>query len=298
MSDPELDFLKAYLNRTDESDTTGWSWKRVVRLAWKTWPFKRPMLLHLLILIPLTFWALLAAFVGGFLFGVDLFNNKVLVGEKLQPVQAWVLNLGEEYVTTDPLLLGKTGQLELKGKSKSSAKEDWGKTKTEFDPDSMLTPEQRKVVRNRLMYWGAAGGILGAIFGLALWYYSTWIWQSINQNLRVAMIERAETLSLKYHNRARVGDAIFRVYQDSAMIVNLLQAGVFEPLHTAGALTVSLAVVAAFDPLFTLFVLVTAIPLGVLSVLTTKRIRLSVFANRMRTATWFLAHKRASVLSS
>ena len=90
-----------------------------------------------------------------------------------------------------------------------------------------MTAAQRKVVRDLLVAWFAVGAVVGLVHcSQLLGYYGTWIWHCINQNLRVAMIERAEHLSLKYHSHARVGDAIFRVYQDSSMIINVVQQGI------------------------------------------------------------------------
>lgn len=282
MKPERFDFLKSYLNRSQEAEPTRWGWKKMAQIAIRTWPFTKPMLIHLLVLLPLTFSGVIAATVGGILVGGDLLFNKVLEGQKLQPFQAWVLNVGDEYVTKDPAELGGI-QFELKGSGKSKPSKDAspsnGKTDGVAKPE--LTQEQRKTVRNRLVIWGIVLGVPGAIFGIALWYYSTWIWQSINQNLREAMFQRAETLSLKFHNRARVGDAIFRIYQDSAQIVNLIREGIYSPLNMLFTLAMTLCVVAAFDPIFALFVVVIAVPLAWLAVVVTPRIRRSVLANRL-----------------
>tara|TARA_B100000953_G_scaffold252816_1_gene215839 strand:- start:63 stop:1763 length:1701 start_codon:yes stop_codon:yes gene_type:complete len=149
------------------------------------------------------------------------------------------------------------------------------------DTVSVLTQEQRKTVRNRLIIWGIVGSLFGALFGAGFWYYNVWIWQSVNQNLRVAMVERAESLSLSYHDNARVGDAIFRVYQDSAMIVNLIQSGIYTPISAALSLLLGLFVVAMFDPWFTLMVVVVVFPVAWLSIVSTPRIRRRVLANRI-----------------
>jgi len=51
----------------------------------------------------------------------------------------------------------------------------------------------------------------------------TWILQRVNQHLRIAMMENAVHLSLRFHDDSQVGDAIYRVYQDSAMVTNVVQ---------------------------------------------------------------------------
>ena len=248
------------------------SLRRMFALALKTWPYMRPMLKHLVVLIAVLFSGGLIALIAG-LFGTDLFTNKVLLGEKLQPIQATVMFVGDEYVTTDPLKLGK------KKKATSGKKGALDSELPESEPE--LTQAQRKTVRNRLLIWGAVSGVIGAILGMAFWYYSTWVWQSINQNLRVAMVERAESLSLRFHNDSRVGDAIFRVYQDSAMIVNLLQGGIISPLMTLYAILAGLAFAAAFDPWFVLIVVIVGVPIGWLTVASTPRIRRRALANRI-----------------
>lgn len=221
------------------------------------------MLVHLVGLVAVMLAGGLAGLVAAFV-GVDLFANKVLVGEKLQPLQATVLFVGEEYVTTDPTSLGN-GEGATGGES--------------VEPE--LTPEQRRTVRNRLVIWGIVGGVFGALVGSAFWYYSTWVWQCINQNLRVAMIERAEALSLRFHDSNRVGDAIFRVYQDSAMIVNLIQSAIFSPLTTLYGVLTGMVIVAAFDPWFAVLVLLVGLPTAWAIVKSTPRIRRRALANRV-----------------
>ena len=49
-------------------------------------------------------------------------------------------------------------------------------------------------------------------------YYNMWIMQGINQDLRLALLSRWHQLSMSYHSGHRTGDAIFRIYQDSAMV--------------------------------------------------------------------------------
>ena len=45
-----------------------------------------------------------------------------------------------------------------------------------------------------------------------------WIQQRINQDLRVALVERWHLLSMSYHSEHRTGDSIFRIYQDSSQV--------------------------------------------------------------------------------
>ena len=270
--DDGLRLIEGYRRGADDAVPPKLGWREMLSLAWRTWPYTRPMLPHLVVLLVFAFSGGLIALVTGFV-GVDLFTNKVLIGEKLQPLQAMVLFVGEDYVTTDPQQLGEV---------KDAAAEtdpDTGDEAVEKAPE--LTEEQRRTVRDRLILWGIFGGVFGGIIAMGVWYYSTWVWQSINQNLRVAMVERAESLSLKFHDDARVGDAIFRVYQDSAMIVNLLLKGIISPATTLYGIVVGLFIVMAFDPLFALLVVVFSVPIGWLVVASTPRIRRRALANRL-----------------
>lgn len=247
----------------------------MIGLALRTWPYMKPLLAHLILLLGLAGVGMVSGLAGIFV-GADLFLNKVLVGEKLQPLQATVLFLDEEYVTSDQRQLGESldDDQAYEGKAKDAAS-------AEFDSQEQLTDDQRRTVRDRFILWGIAGGIFATLLGLGSWYYSTWIWQSVNQNLRVAMIERAESLSLRYHDQTRVGDAIFRVYQDSSMIVNLIQGAVVSPLMTAFSLLFAFAVVIAFDPLIAGFALIAAVPFVLLLIKSTRRIQRRSLANRV-----------------
>ena len=254
----------------------------MLQLAFRTWPYFQPMLKHLMVLGGLMFSGIVAGIPTAFV-GTDLFYNKVLLGQKLQPLQATVLFVGDEYVTNEARQLGRQ---ETNAPSNITANGDLNfpsgvDDSAQPDTVSLLTQEQRKTVRNRLIIWGIVGSLFGALFGAGFWYYNVWIWQSVNQNLRVAMVERAESLSLSYHDNARVGDAIFRVYQDSAMIVNLIQSGIYTPISAALGLLLGLFVVAMFDPWFTLMVVVVVFPVAWLSIVSTPRIRRRVLANRI-----------------
>tara|TARA_B100000809_G_scaffold138138_2_gene135681 strand:+ start:22201 stop:24135 length:1935 start_codon:yes stop_codon:yes gene_type:complete len=240
------------------------------------------MLKHLMVLGGLMLSGIVAGIPAAFV-GTDLFYNKVLLGQKLQPLQATVLFVGDEYVTNEARQLGRQGTSAPSNITDNSHLNFPSGVDNSAQPDtvSVLTQEQRKTVRNRLIIWGIVGSLFGALFGAGFWYYNVWVWQSVNQNLRVAMVERAESLSLSYHDNARVGDAIFRVYQDSAMIVNLIQSGIYTPISAALGLIIGLFVVAMFDPWFTLVVVVVVFPVVWLSIVSTPRIRRRVLANRI-----------------
>jgi ABC-type multidrug transport system fused ATPase/permease subunit len=92
-----------------------------------------------------------------------------------------------------------------------------------------------------------APAITAAMFGLV--YYQIWILQRVNQLLRLELVERLQTLSLRFHADSRVGDAIYRTYQDSAMVTQLIDVLLLAPLSSAGRYLAGLIGVSIFHPL-------------------------------------------------
>ena len=77
------------------------SLRELARLVLRTWPDMRPQLPHIVAWI-VARYALELIFLFSSLIAFDLFNNKILLGEKLQPAQAVLLRLDESYVR-DPI---------------------------------------------------------------------------------------------------------------------------------------------------------------------------------------------------
>jgi len=116
----------------------------------------------------------------------------------------------------------------------------------------VLPAEIRRQIARTAM-GGAGVLVLFALpAGLALYYYQVWILQRVNQTLRVEILDRLQTLSLRFHSESRVGDAIYRIYQDSAMVTQLIDVLFLTPLFSLTRFAFTLAVVAAFDPMLAL----------------------------------------------
>lgn len=276
----ELPLLEGYEPDESQPEPQSLNLRDMLSLAWRTWPFLRPMVGHLIVLLALTGSGVVAG-LAGFFVGTDLMTNKVLIGEKLQPLQATLLFLGDEYVTTNPKLLGKSDSADKSSFGTTSSPQVTNDDAISLESSEKMYPQQRRTVRNRLIAWGIVGGVFFSALGFLSWYYSTWIWQSVNQYLRVAMIKRAESLSLRYHDESRVGDAIFRVYQDSSMVVNVLQSGIIAPALSIYSILIALVTVLAFDPLIALFTVLGAVPFCFVLVISTHRIRRRSLANRL-----------------
>jgi ABC-type multidrug transport system fused ATPase/permease subunit len=118
----------------------------------------------------------------------------------------------------------------------------------------------------RLVLLAFAGSAVGLLFR----YYGIWILQLVNQRLRLALFDRAQALSLRFHAEARVGDLIYRLYQDSAMVTQFLQTLVLGPLIASGTCVIGFVTLAVLAPSYALACLV-ALPLVVLVVAVASR---------------------------
>jgi len=112
---------------------------------------------------------------------------------------------------------------------------------------STLAPDVRRAIATRSVEAIVVLSLGTAVLAVALIYYALWILQRLNQSLRLAVLDRLQTLSLRYHVEHRVGDAIYRLYQDSAMVTQLVGAVVLTPISIVGRFVLSLAVVFAYD---------------------------------------------------
>jgi ATP-binding cassette subfamily B protein len=116
------------------------------------------------------------------------------------------------------------------------------------DVDVLAAGIRRQIARKAL--GGAVLLTLVALpIGMALYYYQVWILQRVNQTLRSELLSRLQTLSLRFHAENQVGDTIYRLYQDSAMVTQLIDVLFLTPLFSLTRFAFTLAVVAAFDPM-------------------------------------------------
>ena len=212
-----------------ESSAESGSVKEAFKLAWRCWPYYRPQAKHLATFVLIN--SVLGAFaLGAAVIGTDLIENKIILGEKLEPLQATMLLLDEDFVSSAG---AENGQLGL---------------------------EQRKVVRERVIVLAGVLAVLLLGISVCVWYYMTWIFQRVNQDLRVEMLSRVEHLSLRYHSDSKTGDAIYRIYQDSATIVNVLLYLVISPLRVVAWATFGIIVLLLFSPVLGFLLVAAAVP--------------------------------------
>jgi len=197
----------------------------LARLVRRVLPYLAGLRRHLLVLA-LAATGLLLVGLAAFLVLVPALWNGVLQGKPLSPVAARLLGLALD----------------------AAAGVD------------ALSPELRREAARRLT-WILGGFAVGmAAASMALSYYGVWILQRLNQSLRMQLVDRLQALSLRFHEQSRVGDAIYRTYQDSAMVTQVVQAFVLVPAFALLRFGVTSAAVAAFSPRLALLMVLLWVP--------------------------------------
>jgi ATP-binding cassette, subfamily B, bacterial len=215
------------------------SFMTLIRLFLRTWPYLKPQWKHIVAWFSLQFFSgVIVSLLTVVL--LDVLNNKVLLDQPLEPIQATVLLLDASYVDT---------------------------------PE--LTPEQRRTVRNRMIVYTLVGMLVLVVFAqrMVTSYYEMWISQRINQHLRVTMIANAEHLSLRYHSHARTGDAIYRVYQDSAMISSIIDTVILDPINMLWNCALAFFILWLFSPWLGLLLAGATVPILLLVMWFTPRLQ-------------------------
>jgi ABC-type multidrug transport system fused ATPase/permease subunit len=117
-----------------------------------------------------------------------------------------------------------------------------------LDTSAGLTPALRRTAAARLTW--VLGGITVAMTaaGMAVFYYGVWILQRLNQSLRMQLVDRLQALSLRFHEESRVGDAIYRTVQDSAMVTQVVQSFMLAPAFALLRFAVVSVALFAFSP--------------------------------------------------
>ena len=271
-------------------------------------PFMWPMFVHIAAFFVFGFFlTFLFTFTGAM--SSDVWENKMLVNDKLQPAQAFFAVVDSSYVRPEFLNRQRGEKYQFKEPRNDPAvasilesSEDfienpeidihWAEylndrcttfvgESVSFDPEIDLCKSQRRVVRNRWLVWIAIGELFGIAL-LALYrYYPNWMWQNVNHYLRVAMVERLEHVSLSFHYHNRSGDAIYRIYQDSSMVVNVLNELVVGPLNDIRNMFIMFVFLFWFDPILGWSVLACFIPMAIITAYSTPIIRRLSVANRV-----------------
>ena len=137
------------LNLNKEEEEDGLTLKALVRLFLRTWPYLKPQWPHLSLWVVARF-AIEVIWVFAALVAFDLFNNKVLVGEKLQPSQASLLFLDDSYSTDFFDQEESEFSIEDLYFWQDDEEEENAEPDEKAEPPK-LTKEQQRIVRDRLM---------------------------------------------------------------------------------------------------------------------------------------------------
>ena len=103
-----------------------------------------------------------------------------------------------------------------------------------------------------LILWHACvfTGVMALVaipYALTLVAYGIWILQRMTNQFRVDLYTRLQELSLRFHSEEKIGDAIFRMFQDSAAIPHVINGLIIQPLRAVPLVLVNLGVLALFD---------------------------------------------------
>ena len=210
----------------------------VASIFLRTWPFIRPLLRHLVAYLSASgAVALVTALLGFLLIGVA--TSGVLAGKPIGAIAAFLFSL-------DPAVFVEVEALPVEARR------------------ALLLPTLELAI------------VLAAVAipsGLVLNYYGMWIFQQINQRMRVQLVDRLQAQSLTFHANAETGDAIYRVYQDSAMVTAIIRSIFIEPIRFLGRYLLGVGVVAAFQPILAAVLAVTVLPVLYLGYLFSSRLR-------------------------
>ncbi|HIF98460.1 MAG TPA: ABC transporter ATP-binding protein [Myxococcales bacterium] len=121
-------------------------------------------------------------------------------------------------------------------------------------------PDLRRLVAERLVVWAAVLSMAIAPLFIGLYYYQVWILQRVNQKLRVDLLSHLQSLSLRFHADNTVGDAVYRLTQDSAMVTQLIQVLVLTPFTAIPQFFYSVIVIGLFAPQLALILLGVLLP--------------------------------------
>jgi ABC-type multidrug transport system fused ATPase/permease subunit len=88
----------------------------------------------------------------------------------------------------------------------------------------------RRIVLIHACIVGGVASVIGLIAIGFLFGYAIWILQRISNLFRVNLYTRMQELSVRFHSEEKIGDAIFRMFQDSAAIPNVIDGLIVQPL--------------------------------------------------------------------
>jgi len=105
----------------------------------------------------------------------------------------------------------------------------------------------RHLILRHACAFAVVGALVTTPYAIGLLIYGLWILQRMTNEFRVSLYAKLQGLSLRFHTEERIGDAIFRMFQDSAAIPQVVNGLIIQPLAVVPLAIVNIAVLAAFD---------------------------------------------------
>ncbi len=167
------------------------------------------------------------------LFSVDLISQSILQAEPLTPFLA-------DFIGQPELAGENAGTLESGIESQDAAEANIDQ--------ALLTNEQRHSLKWVYAVFMVVSWIAQLPMMMLLPYYYIFIMQRVNQDLRMALVERWHRLSLRYHSDHRVGDSVYRIYQDSAQVTAVIGT-ITQAIQLLNTYAIGIVVLAALDPI-------------------------------------------------
>jgi ABC-type multidrug transport system fused ATPase/permease subunit len=105
----------------------------------------------------------------------------------------------------------------------------------------------RQMVLLRVCLAGGAAALISLPYVLFVFGYAVWILQKISNRFRVNLYVQLQELSLNFHSEEKIGDAIFRMFQDSAGIPHVINGLLMQPLRALPLAIANLGWLAVFN---------------------------------------------------
>jgi ATP-binding cassette, subfamily B, bacterial len=109
-----------------------------------------------------------------------------------------------------------------------------------------LTASRETVLLHLIVLWVIIAAVAAPI-GAAGIGYVVWLLQRITNLFRVELYTRMQALSVRFHGEEKIGDAMFRMFQDSAALPQVIDALILEPLMLAPIILAELYWLARFN---------------------------------------------------
>jgi ABC-type multidrug transport system fused ATPase/permease subunit len=145
----------------------------------------------------------------------------------------------------------------------------------------------RQTVLARACLAGGAASLVSLPYVFFIFGYTVWILQKISNLFRINLYAQLQELSLSFHSEEKIGDAIFRMFQDSAGIPQVIDGLLMQPLRALSLAAANFGWLAVFNHAMALIALI---------LIPAEFTLASAFSASLRTA--FLRAREASALAT